>query len=263
MPQCNNSSTASAPAATLRLRSHAALIAILMSFFTLALAQEPNDTRQVYSPESPSWLQAVGKLTVPGSRYTQGRRRHLFEDCSATLVTHSRGRAADTIVTAWHCLENYNDLSKPIVFTLLPGEHGSVEREAYRLVDGGGMHADWALLRLRSPIPYTSAAALLVDPGRANPDQTISMAGYSRDQEKGAGGARLTFDPACLITAQTDDLSDSNCLAHKGASGGAVVQVSAAGTAQLCGVVSEGNGAGISTFVPVSAFRRSIGQHLN
>ena len=24
------------------------------------------------------------------------------------------------------------------------------------------------------------------------------MAGYSRDQEKGAGGARLTFDPACL-----------------------------------------------------------------
>ncbi len=262
MPQCKKSSITNASAHYLRVISPIVLLALMLPA-TLSWAQAGIDTRQVYSLDSPQWLQAVGKLTVPGSRYQEGRRRHLLEDCSATLVTHSAGRAADTIVTAWHCLVNYSDVSKPIVFTLLPGTPGSVEREAYRLSDGGGMHADWALLRLRKPIPAHEAVALLVDPGRADPGRSITMAGFSRDGGKGEGGTRLTFDPACLVTAQSPGITDSNCLAHKGASGGAVVQLSPAGTAQLSGVVSEGNGAGISTFVPVAAFRSSIGQHLN
>ena len=88
------------------------------------------------------------------------------------------------------------------------------------------------------------------------------MAGYSRDADMGALGERLTFDPACLITAAEPSVSDSNCTAHKGASGGAVVQISEAGTPLFSGVISEGDSIGFSTFVPVAVFRGAIIQHL-
>ncbi len=230
-----------------------------------ARAGEPagaGDSREVFSSTAPQWLRAVGQLQVPGSTYHEGRRSHLREDCSATLVTRGAGRKADTVVTAWHCLVNYNDLSKPITFTLLNSRNGALQREAYRLADGGGMHADWALLRLRTPVPAARATALLVHPGRADPGLAISMAGFSRDPGKGAGGEQLTFDPACLITTQAPQTSDTDCVAHKGASGGAVVQLSAEGTPQLSGVVSQGNSEGLSTFVPVAAFRSALVRHL-
>jgi hypothetical protein len=221
-----------------------------------------SDSREVFSSAAPQWLRAVGKLQVPGSIYRDGRRSHLLEDCSATLIATRAGREADTVVTAWHCLVNYDDLSKPITFTLLDSGDSALQREAYRLEDGGGMHADWALLRLRTPVPAARATALLLHPGRADPGLAISMAGYSRDMGKGAGGEQLTFDPACMITAQAPGTSDTDCVAHKGASGGAVVQLSTDGTPQLSGVVSQGNSEGVSTFVPVATFRSAIVRHL-
>lgn len=226
---------------------------------TVARAASPPgivDNRVVYSDAAPDWLAAVGKLRVPGSRYREGRRSHLQEDCSATLVSRGRGKKADTIVTAWHCLAFYNDLSKPITFTLLPGRDQSVVREAYRLADGGGMHADWAVLRLYQPI--VTELALAIHPGRADPARPVSMAGYSRDTAKGDGGKALTFDPSCFITQQAARVSDSNCTAYRGASGGAVVQLSPRGKAQLTGVISQGDSAGLSLFVPVAIFRSAI-----
>ena len=199
---------------------------------------------------------------MPGSTYRNGRRSHVQEDCSATLVTGKKGRAADTIVTAWHCLENYRDLSKPILFTLVSGTQAPKHREAYRLVDGGGMHADWAILRLKLPVEASLTRALLVHPDRADPARSITMAGYSRDAELGDHGERLTFDPACLITTAEPTVSDSNCTAHKGASGGAVVQLSEAGAPLFSGVISEGDSVGLSTFVPVAVFRGAITLHL-
>jgi hypothetical protein len=124
------------------------------------------------------------------------------------------------------------------------------------------MHADWALLRLHQPVAPEDTAALTVHTGRADPHLAISMAGYSRDEGKGDGGRQLTFDPACRITTQMPGITDSDCTAHRGASGGAVIQLSATGTAVLAGVVSEGDGAGISTFVPVSSFSDALRQYL-
>ncbi|MEE4145553.1 MAG: trypsin-like serine protease [Halieaceae bacterium] len=243
-----------------------ALVAVgLAAAIAAARAQQPVgaiDSREVFSNSAPQWLRAVGQLQVPGSTYRDGRRSHLREDCSATLVTKFAGRRADVVITAWHCLEHYDDLSKPITFTLRNSHDSTVQREAYRLADGGGMHADWALLRLRTPVTAAQATALLVHPGRADPGLAISMAGYSRDGGKGAGGEQLTFDPACLITAEAPGVSDTDCLARKGASGGAVVQLSPGGTPQLCGVVSQGDSGGLSTFVPVATFRSAITRHL-
>ena len=256
MPQSNNLSSG----ATL---SMAVGFAVSCACAGATDAGTSADPRQVYSAAAPQWLRAVGKLQVPGSKYNSGSREHLLEDCSATLVARVPGRPADTIITAWHCLAQYNDLSKPIVFTLLPGQPGTLQREAYRLADGGGMYADWALLRLRQSVPASEVAAMEIDPGGADPARSIAMAGYSRDEGIGEGGRHLSFDPACLITARAPGSSASNCRAHKGASGGAVMQLSAAGTPLLSGVISEGDGAGLSTFVPVAAFRSAISLHLD
>jgi hypothetical protein len=242
-----------------------------LRLYGLALASLPllanppapaSDTRQVYSLESPAWLRAVGKLSVPGHKYENGRRAHHFEDCSATLVAQPRSTRADTIITAWHCLEFYQDLSKPITFTLLPGSADNIASEAYRLADGGGMHADWAILRLRRAVPTERVGPMLIHQGRADPGRPISMAGYSRDDSVGNNGEHLTFDPGCAITHQARHSSDSNCSAHKGASGGAVTQLSEGGQALICGITSQGNGAGLSTFVPVNSFRSALNQQL-
>ena len=97
---------------------------------------------------------------------------------------------------------------------------------------------------------------------RANPQRAIIMAGYSRDDGVGAGGQHLSFDPACLITRQDPTSSDTNCTAYKGASGGAAIQLSSAGTPLVYGVISQGNGAGLSTFIPAQGFSSAIRQHL-
>lgn len=221
------------------------------------------DTRSVYDADAPQWLRAVGKLQVPGSRLVDGRRTHHREDCSATLVASPNAQKADTIVTAWHCLEFYSDLSRPITFTLLPGSPGSIETEVRRLADGGGMYADWALLRLQTPVARGTVVALPIDPQRADPTRPITLAGYSRDPGLGNNGSALTYDANCQITLQQRISSNTDCTAYKGASGGAVVQLGSEGEAWLSGVVSRGNSDGVSIYVPVAGFRSAILRYLN
>jgi hypothetical protein len=235
------------------------LVVAWCSTWTTATAA---DNRQVYNGETYRWLSAIGKLEVPGKRHRDGRTRHYIEDCSATLVGNPDSQSANTIITAWHCLEFYSDLSKPISFTLNPAHEKPILREAYQLVNGGSMDADWAILRLHRAIPAGQVKALNVDTARANPQRAIIMAGYSRDDGVGAGGQHLSFDPACLITRQDPTSSATNCTAYKGASGGAAIQLSSAGTPLVYGVISQGNGAGLSTFIPAHGFSSAIRQHL-
>ena len=221
------------------------------------------DNRSVYDADAPQWLRAVGKLQVPGSKLVAGHRKHHREDCSATLVASPNAQQADTIVTAWHCLEFYNDLSRPITFTLLPGTPGSIETEVRRLADGGGMYADWALLRLQTPVARDTVVALSIDPHRANPARPITLAGYSRDPGLGNNGSALTYDASCQITRQERGSSNTDCTAYKGASGGAIVQLGSDGQAWLSGVVSRGNSSDVSIYVPVEGFRSAILRYLN
>lgn len=234
-------------------------------FAAALLASAPavaTDDRRVRVDDSPRWLFAVGKLEVPGTRFVDGRRQHHIEDCSATLLPSPSGDRADTLVTAWHCLDQYRDFSKPLVVTFESDSGEPVARTAYRLTSGGGMHADWALLRLFQPLPAATVPALPVHPGRAAPDLPLVMAGFSGDPGLGARGARLTFDPGCHVTGRQRHATGTDCLAFKGASGGAVVQLTADGQAMLAGVVSEGDGSGYSSFVPVERFRSALALHL-
>lgn len=241
----------------IKLQAAIALPLLLLSPWTQA------DQRSVYSEESPSWLNAVGKLEVPANRYLDGRRKHHREDCSGTLLASAPGRRADLVLTAWHCLEDYDDLSRSIVFTLRPNSEQPVQREAYRVADGGGMHADWALLKLYRPVEATQVPGLPPHPARADASRPITMAGYSGDNGLGDGGATLTYHRNCRVTQQQLRESESDCQAYKGASGGAVIQLSAEGEAQLSGVISRGNSESVSIYVPVAGFRGSLNRFLN
>lgn len=220
------------------------------------------DTRQNHDSSPPRWLQAVGQLYVPGSRYENGRRKHYREDCSATLVKRAGQVAANTVITAWHCLEYYHDLSQAIELTLLPGSPQALTRQAYRVADGGGMHADWAVLKLYQAVLSSEASALTLHPRRANPDRPVTMAGYSTQPGRAAGASGLSYDDACRVTSQRKRASESNCYARKGASGGAVVQLSAHGIPKFAGVISRGDSENLSIYIPVDDFRGAIKRHL-
>lgn len=241
------------------------LKALLLAVATLLMASSGAgaEQREVFADSSPDWLQSVGKLDVPGIAFKDGERRHQRENCSGTLVAPAGKRMADIVVTAWHCLEFYNDLSKPITFTLLPGSDEAIRREAYRLVDGGGMYADWALLRLYRPVDTRIIPAMELNPQRGDTQRPVTMAGFSGDDGLGRAGTVLTYHHSCQIIRQERDASETDCSAYRGASGGAVIQLSQSGGARLTGVISRGNSEGISIYVPVSGFRGSLEQHLN
>ena len=239
------------------------LIAALCLLPSAAVRAAEPDPRQNLSAHSPSWLYAIGKLHVPGNRFENGRKVHHREDCSATLVTSPNRGRANTLVTAWHCLEFYRDLSKPISFTALSTTGETISREVYRLADGGGMHGDWAILRLYQPIALEQITAMRIHPQGADPERPITMAGYSRDGGKGQNGEQLSYDANCHITLQARESTSSDCMAYKGASGGAVVQISETGEALYAGVISRGDSQGVSIYVPVARFRSALNQHLD
>ncbi len=220
------------------------------------------DGREAFTGESSGWLQAVGKLRVPGQRLRDGHTSHYVEDCSATLLSLPGRPEADIIITAWHCLELYRDLSRDITFTARSPSGELLERRARRLADGGGMSADWAILRLQPGIPRRQLAGLQPHPALADPARPVTMAGYSRDSGIGDGGRVLSFHPDCAITESRPRLGETDCTAFKGASGGAVIQLSRQGEPLVCGVISQGNGSGRSTYVPLEAFSKSLRRHL-
>jgi len=243
--------------ATLLRHALACLLANPLLWPLPATAQSA-DNRQAFTGAMMPWLRAVGRLQVPAQRHRDGRTTHYLEDCSATLVALPGRDEADTIVVAWHCLELYRDLSRPIVYTAQTASGDRLEREARRLADGGGMHADWAILRLRRAVPNRQVAALNPLPVRADPGVRVTMAGYSRDERLGQRGQVLTFDADCSITSQRAGAAETDCSAFKGASGGAVVQLSGTGEPRLCGVISQGDGAGRSTYAALHDFRHRL-----
>ena len=233
-------------------------LTVLLAFLTCQLQADDQVTLDATGPQ---WMQAIGKLRVPGSQWREGRTIYQVEDCSATLIARRASLHSSTILTAWHCLEFYNDLSKPITFTLSAGGRQSIEREAYPVASGGSMTQDWALLRLDKPVSADRIPGLPVITQPADQAQDIVMAGYSRDEAVDQGTQQLTYDPACRVLEADAALASTDCFARKGASGGPVIQTQDLMPA-VYGVISQGDGEGFSTFIPARNFRAALRQHL-
>ena len=88
------------------------------------------------------------------------------------------------------------------------------------------------------------------------------MAGYSRDDGLGRSGEALTYHENCRQLPDQRHSAHTDCQAYKGASGGPVVRYSAEGVVYLAGVISQGNGEGTSTYVPISRFRSLLTHYL-
>ena len=247
---------------TLILQAVVLILPLLGASSTSFADPDKPELREVYSDASPQWLQSVGRLDVPGIKYDNGRRVHHRENCSATLVG-SPGKRASYIVTAWHCLEFYRDLSHTITFNLDVSGDDKLMLEVRPIIDGGSMNADWAILELveRTPHPDQPFGLVLAGSDAGN-SKILSMAGYSRDPGLGASGAALTYHANCESMIQGEYSTSSNCQAYKGASGGAVVTYSESGAALFAGVISEGDSEGTSTFVPVSNFRSILNRYI-
>ncbi len=194
-------------------------------------------------------LGGVGRLLVPAIRYEDGYARHYDEQCSATLVrADNREAHSNLILSAWHCVEDYRDLARPLLFLTASGER----HEATVLTSGGGMHSDWVLLRLAVSLPTAAVLASGDEHGTE-----LLMAGYPRAEERGQPVLRQTAH--CRLTGSDRRDKRSNCVLRKGASGGAVL---AAGSLMFIGIISRGDGASQSIFVPVTRFHARIRPYL-
>ena len=224
----------------------------LLSLLLLLLEPEigSSEPRRQISATSPAVLMSVGRLLVPGRRFEEGHQRHCRESCSATLLASADDKPASLILTAWHCLEHHTDLTDDITFAIRSISGASLRRLAKPMSSGGGMRADWALMRLQEPIPVAMArGATLSRGGLPEPDSAVIMAGYSRDSGLGGAGKVLTFHRDCRVLAHSDNDIATDCLAYRGASGGAVFS---ANNDRLLGVISRGDSRESSIFVPLS-----------
>jgi len=217
----------------------------LYPVFLLLLAIQPRaEPLQVYDDADPPWLAAVGRLSVPGHRFDEtGEKLHHREDCSATLI------APNLILSAWHCLEHYRDLSREITFTL-PHSGATVVRTARRVASGGGMRADWALLRLDSGVLSVQPARVAAEFAPAKGAE-IGLAGYS-----GGLSAPLKWRADCRVTAVEAHRVGVDCPARKGASGGPVFK-----DGLVLGVVSAGDGETITYYAPSTLFDATLRRH--
>jgi hypothetical protein len=207
-------------------------------------------------------LMAVGRLLIPTVHFEDGYRRHYNERCTATLIAPDAAPASPTadstpaphsrlLLTAWHCLEYYRDLSRPILF-----EHSSGRRVAARAVSSGGsMYGDWALLHLAQPLP----GAVEVRDERAEPGAQLLMVGFSQREDDPT--PPLEIDTDCELLMQTGPDMTTNCHARRGASGGAVFS---AGTPRhYLGIISRGDSENRSIYVPISRVLPRLGPYLS
>jgi len=189
---------------------------------------------------------AVGRLLIPAIRYVNGYARHYDEQCSASVVTIEAGRPSRHILSAWHCLEDYRDLSRPVIF-----ERPDRSRYIARLIASGrSMDRDWALLALPSAV----APGLLLGRSAADGDGSLSLAGFPRDAGRDAS---LTVLNDCPVIGFDQRDKRTACVLQQGASGGPVV-ASGEPAARFVGVISRGDGETQSIFVPVDRFYAQV-----
>ncbi|MFT5484718.1 MAG: hypothetical protein ACI9GW_003386 [Halieaceae bacterium] len=230
----------------------------------------PVNPRLAQSAHSPKWLASIGKLTIPTRKWQNREFQHSNEHCSASLIAPQAARVSTRIVTAWHCLEYYSDLSRPISFLLTRLNGVELTREARIFIDGGDMDRDWAVLSLSKPISLDGMSVLSHSASGlsllAEPDAAITVAGYSGDSGLGQNGDRLTYQENCQSGARTKNSISVNCVAHKGASGGpavVTVQEEESLVHYLAGIISQGNGVDTSILIGGDSFSRAILQAWN
>lgn len=198
--------------------------------------------RKRYDAQAPAWMQNVASIEVPGIKFEHGRARHYTEYCSGTLLRDDSSSETRYVISAWHCVEYYQDLSRSIKIRF-PHFQSSPSVYSARLIDsGGGITNDWALLELsngpnKAQLP--GMPLIMTDP--AKPATAMGFA-LALDN----GRQQLAFDDSCSAQSAQHWL---NCTTSKGASGGPIVQTLGSSTG-IVGVISQGDSRALTISYP-------------
>ena len=214
---------------------------------TMSPANTGPDPRVKLSTLTHNWLNSIGHLEVPVTRYENGLLRHFTEHCTAIVVSPG---PTPLIVTAWHCLDGYQSLIEPIRLTL-PGDPPVAVQV---VASGGSMEQDWAILKAMQPIAGRYWIPISQKPLKAG--AKISAVGFgplltdpvsvaNRDQRR-----ELLADESCRVVDATFTKATSTCVARQGASGGAILSRTASGSVRVAGIISAGDGHSVSLFYP-------------
>jgi hypothetical protein len=198
------------------------------------------------------WQDALVKLTIPVKRWHAGEQRHFIEDCTGTQIA---GRRGTVILTAWHCVDGFTDLTKVITATTRQGR----VLEARVFASGASMASDWEILQIiDDDRPSAQKIQLKLAKTSSIMGANILMAGYSGDPKLGDSGTALTYDPNCQIGKMSEFAGaiPTNCTAFKGASGGPTL-ILENGEYKVLGVISAGDEEGLSLFAPITPAARA------
>jgi len=194
-----------------------------------------NDTRKVVSNSSPLWTKSIGRLIIPTKLEIMKNNKYKtdYKKCSATLINIDRFNKTKVIVTASHCLTQYNKKAGKIRFIIKTKTNRMLQRTAQVYYDSHydkkdlKNKSDYAILVLDKDIHKKDVEAMRVTKESFSKLQKkykktfASLAGFSSDV--GEYGAILTYDPQCKIEYYNKVYAKSNCKGFKGASGGPVI----------------------------------------
>ena len=236
----------------LRLLVDITLAVALLSGRMTAVSADP---RTPLPEHVGGWQQALFPLSIPVTRLTEGRMRHFTEHCTAVAVTPG---PTSLFVSAWHCFEDYRSTITPILLV----DHQTTTPVHMKLLEtGGSMQEDWALLEPDSPLTIDTWIPISTTPHHVG--QPLIAAGFAPRPDQSSDDTvkrYLVADIACSVIDASTHPPASDCVAKKGASGGAMIALSDSGSARLQGVISAGDGEAVSYFYPASSLIRRLGR---
>ena len=194
-----------------------------------------DDSRELVSYTSPTWTKAIGRLIIPTHLKFISKKRYKtkYKKCSASLVNLDNTNSSNIVVTASHCLTNYDKNTGDIRFIIKNSNDQMVQRIAKVHIDSHYNSkklktvSDYAILILDKKIsqkdvkPFIIKKDNFISLKKRYKASFGSLAGFSSDI--GEYGAQLTYDPKCELSFFSKTYGASNCSGFKGASGGPVV----------------------------------------
>lgn len=192
------------------------------------------DTRKIVTKQSPAWTKAIGRLVIPTKITSNGKKvRTKIEKCSATVVNFDKFEHSKVIISASHCLTNFDPNSGVIRFIIKDANGKLIQKYAKPIVDSEfdlknlTQKSDYAILQLSSFIKSSEVLPLLVpkksfyELQKQYKTHYGSLGGFSSDV--GEFGSYVSYDPKCKLYQYNKVYAKSDCSGFKGASGGPVV----------------------------------------
>jgi len=239
-----------------------------------------NDNRKIVNSKSPQWTQAIGRLIIPTKvqMATKSGFKINIKKCSATLVNFDELQSSRIIITASHCISEYDKKVGLLRFIIKTKKNQIIQKYATIYKDSNfdpklKKSSDYAILILSSAISKKDVVPVNIDKRSFITLQKeykyhfASLAGFSSDI--GDYGSDLTYDPKCEISYYNKLYGESNCSGFKGASGGPVVLTTSKDKKKVeyyfIGVISHFRGKKFDEiyFAPHHIFYKSLQKAIN